>query len=536
MLNSYYTLRALAIEWDRSISGHVVDSIWTQAPGELCIGLEGGTSSCTLTFQSHAPIIGAFLKRGIGRARRKQRSLFRELSGQKILRIQVVEGERILVFETTGGMRLHAYLFGPRANIFLTDVADLPTAHFRTRFPLALPPRRPAQMPDSEEAFLAAWAAHPNKPAVTTLTRIVPFFGRTLARESLIEAGIDYSAASDISDLDRTRIFDAAIALHEKLLSPQPCLYEAPLALSLIPLHSRPDQPVKAFNAVDDAVRSFAQLALARRAFSLAYSPKHKALVAKLARAHRTLERLRQQKTTSSKESLFRRYGDLLMAAPAQAAGAQSIELPDLYADGTPVAIPLNPALNSLQNAKRYYDKARNTHQARIHLETLLSAEEAKVAHLTQRFEMLQSVGTMKELKAFEQESEKSSDVLTAKKGPFRRYALAPGFELWVGRNAKESELLTLRHARPFDLWMHARGVSGAHAILRMPGRDARPAGVLLERAAAIAAWHSKARGSAVAPVIVTPRKYVRKARKGGTGEVVVMREEEVLMVEPALP
>ena len=95
--------------------------------------------------------------------------------------------------------------------------------------------------------------------------------------------------------------------------------------------------------------------------------------------------------------------------------------------------------------------------------------------------------------------------------------------------------MLTLRHARPFDLWFHARGVSGAHAVLRLPKRDAQPSSYLIEQAAAIAAWHSKARTSSIAPVIVTPKKYVRKVRGTPLGEVTVSREE-VVMVEPALP
>ena len=104
-----------------------------------------------------------------------------------------------------------------------------------------------------------------------------------------------------------------------------------------------------------------------------------------------------------------------------------------------------------------------------------------------------------------------------------------------MGRSAKESEALTLRHARPFDLWLHARGVSGAHAVLRLPGRQSEPSSLLLKKAAAIAAWHSKARGSAMVPVIVTPRKFVRKAKGAPVGQVIVTRED-VLIVEPGLP
>jgi len=119
---------------------------------------------------------------------------------------------------------------------------------------------------------------------------------------------------------------------------------------------------------------------------------------------------------------------------------------------------------------------------------------------------------------------------------PFRRFTLEDGgYTVWVGRNARESDVLTLQHARPYDLWMHARGVTGAHVVLRLRGRTDTPSKSVIERAAAIAAYFSKARGSSLVPVIVTPRKYVRKPKRAAPGAVMVEREE-VLMVQPALP
>ena len=118
---------------------------------------------------------------------------------------------------------------------------------------------------------------------------------------------------------------------------------------------------------------------------------------------------------------------------------------------------------------------------------------------------------------------------------PFRRYAIREGYEVWVGRNARESDVLTLRHARPFDYWLHARGVPGSHAVLRLPRRNDTPPQAVLEAAARIAAYFSKARSSNLAPVIVTPRKYVRKSKGAAPGLVMVEREE-VLIVKPELP
>jgi predicted ribosome quality control (RQC) complex YloA/Tae2 family protein len=115
---------------------------------------------------------------------------------------------------------------------------------------------------------------------------------------------------------------------------------------------------------------------------------------------------------------------------------------------------------------------------------------------------------------------------------PYRRFPLPGGYEAWVGRDARANAELTTRHARPHDLWLHARGVPGAHVIVRRE-RSAvvpRPA---VEAAARLAARFSAARTSALVPVQVTERKHVRPVKGGPPGAVRVEREE-VLLVEPA--
>ncbi|MDE2732008.1 MAG: NFACT RNA binding domain-containing protein [Bacteroidota bacterium] len=532
MLNSYYVLNALAREWQGSLSGRVVHNAWTQAAGELSVALSAAPQWCTLTFLTHGPLLGAFVKPGCGRARRNQRAVFRQLSGQEIIRVRIVEGERILQIDTTGNLRLEAYLFGPRANVFLMDADGTPVGRFRTRLKGSPPDPRPAAMPESPQQFLERWATRQGMSAVKALSAVMPFFDRTLAAEALHRSGVEPGETH--SSEGALRLYEAASELHRCLLDPCPRIYRNPLALALCPMVTRADSPAEEFADTDTAVRAYAQQALAQRAFQEAYEPRRKALVAALGKAHRSVDRLRRLQMVEDRQS--QRYGDLLMAAPPQPPGAGRMELADLFQGGTPVQIPLNPALSSLENAEKYYERARNARRHRKHLDARVAREERRLKQLQANLGRLQAVRTMKELKVLDRDLAPMRASASGPRTLFRRYDLDGGYELRVGRNAKESELLTTRHARPFDLWLHARGVSGAHAVLRLPGRQDKPPAHLVEQAAAIAAWHSKARGSAIAAVIVTPRKYVRKAKGGAPGAMVVMREMEVLLVEPGLP
>lgn len=113
-------------------------------------------------------------------------------------------------------------------------------------------------------------------------------------------------------------------------------------------------------------------------------------------------------------------------------------------------------------------------------------------------------------------------------------YPLGDGWTVLVGRSDADNDRLTLRLARPDDHWLHVRGWPGSHVLLRGPEGEP-PGRARLERAAAIAAWHSKARDGGVVPVSCTLARHVTKPRGAKPGSVEI-RKEVVLKVRPALP
>lgn len=112
-------------------------------------------------------------------------------------------------------------------------------------------------------------------------------------------------------------------------------------------------------------------------------------------------------------------------------------------------------------------------------------------------------------------------------------YALPGDWRVLAGRTAADNEYLSIKLARANDWWFHVRGMPGSHVVLRVTG-DAEPDRGTLERAAAIAAYHSRAREGGVVPVSATLAKNVRKARGARVGTVQI-RKEIVLKVRPGL-
>jgi predicted ribosome quality control (RQC) complex YloA/Tae2 family protein len=110
-------------------------------------------------------------------------------------------------------------------------------------------------------------------------------------------------------------------------------------------------------------------------------------------------------------------------------------------------------------------------------------------------------------------------------------YALPGGWRVLAGRTDAANDYLSLKLARPGDLWFHIRGMPGSHVVLRVPAGET-PDRATQELAAGIAAYHSKARSAGTVAVSCTEARHVSKPRGAKPGTVTI-RKESVLKVRP---
>jgi predicted ribosome quality control (RQC) complex YloA/Tae2 family protein len=116
---------------------------------------------------------------------------------------------------------------------------------------------------------------------------------------------------------------------------------------------------------------------------------------------------------------------------------------------------------------------------------------------------------------------------MSSKGRPYRTIR-ADDFEILVGRGDAENDLLTFEVAEPEDFWLHVNGAAGSHVVVRNPDNlDELPRQVL-ERAAELAAWHSKARGGGRVEVHVCRVADVSKPRGFAAGKVLLRRFSRV--------
>ncbi len=112
-------------------------------------------------------------------------------------------------------------------------------------------------------------------------------------------------------------------------------------------------------------------------------------------------------------------------------------------------------------------------------------------------------------------------------------YELPGDWTLLVGATDDDNDYLSMTLAEPEDWWFHADGIPGSHVILRAR-TDKEPGRETLRQAAAVAAYHSKARGAGAAKVHCTRARYVTKPRNVKIGTVRVS-QGTVLKVYPGI-
>lgn len=107
-------------------------------------------------------------------------------------------------------------------------------------------------------------------------------------------------------------------------------------------------------------------------------------------------------------------------------------------------------------------------------------------------------------------------------KGRAFRSVLVEGMEVLIGKGDADNDALTFKVADNLDFWLHVAGVPGSHVIIRNPDRLSEPPRAVLERAAQLAAWHSKAREAGKVEVHWCRVADVSKPRGFAPGKVLL--------------
>ena len=239
----------------------------------------------------------------------------------------------------------------------------------------------------------------------------------------------------------------------------------------------------------------------------------------------------------------LRLYGELLTASiHLVKPGMKSVEVINYY-DGSTVTIPLDVKQSPAKNAQNYFKKYGKAKTAVKEKQIQLEENENEINYLESVLAFLENTDDVNEIESIRSELVETGYVRRRKQqGGFKekkykpaphRYTLSNGMTVLVGKNNKENDYLTLKTAGSRDLWLHTKDIPGSHVIVQSGGQELDEEAIF--EAAAIAAYHSKARTSENVPVDYVPVKYVKKPAGAKPG-MVIFTNNRTVWVNPSLP
>jgi predicted ribosome quality control (RQC) complex YloA/Tae2 family protein len=235
----------------------------------------------------------------------------------------------------------------------------------------------------------------------------------------------------------------------------------------------------------------------------------------------------------------WQKLGDLLLAYAYSIPDGSTVAAVWDY-ERNALEIPLNSELSAKENAQLYFDRARKAKNR------LGIAEDQRVRLVADRLaievlrDQVLGASTLEDLVDLEQEARsrkwlQNPNLAQTKKDdrPFEghriRTLLGPrGVTVLYGENSDANDYLTLRVAKSNDLWLHVRGNTSAHVIIRTDNQPDRIQRDQLEFAAKIAVQNSPLKHSGYVAVDYTLKKYVRKPRGAAKGTALYTHEKTV--------
>lgn len=455
--------------------------------------------------------------------------------------------KKILIFEIMGKHSNLILLNGERT--ILAGIKQYGTNVSRYRQVLPHIPYLAPQSQDkhnpfllTEEEFSAALLSGATEaPIAAALQKKIEGLSPVTAREIVARSGVE-GMVETMGAYDYHRLFTALQDFAGA--APEPAITiaaDGKEEFYYLPLTSW-GQRIVPFPAIGLLLDTFYQKKEAGNAFQSRKRELLKVLGQKRERLANTVHKQQRELAEAENGERYRVFGELLSAFLFQVPnGAETVSLENFYDGNAPIVIPLDPALSPQNNAQRYFRLYNKKKAAKDAIARHLQDNQKELAYLDSLIAHGELAQNGEELAALREECREAGYIKEKKRKIKDKPGVMPphqffyeGYEILVGRNNKGNDRLTLKTATKDDLWFHVKDIPGSHVILRRKDKENIP-GHVVQKAAAIAAWFSKARQSGNVPVDCTAVKDVKKPAGAKPG-IVIFFNQTTLYVDPATP
>ncbi len=248
-------------------------------------------------------------------------------------------------------------------------------------------------------------------------------------------------------------------------------------------------------------------------------------------------------KDAADKEQ-YKIKGDLIIANIYRIKdGQKEVEVENFYESNAPlVKISLDESLSVSQNAQRYFKKYNKLKTAQIEAKKQLDGAKNDLEYLESTLVAVENAEAESDLTQIRTElisenflnrkQDKKKKQQTSSKPMY--FKSSDGFDIYVGKNNTQNDILTLKFANSGDMWFHTKNIHGSHVVIKLGLDKNIPKTTMLE-AACLAAYYSKARNSSQVPVDYTEIRNVKKPNGAKPG-MVIYNSYNTVYVTPKKP
>ena len=516
MHNNYFFLRKLVEKLEVRLTGSSVEACFSQNKDELVLAFKQGTVEFWLKADLKYQFSCLSFPTDFSRARKNSIDLFPEIIGRVVTEIHQYQHERAFSIFLDHEVMLLFKLFGNFSNVILYE-DDRCINIFKHN----AGDEDKIKIKDLDRSL--GIVGESKSLTIENLSKEIPSFDKNILAYLELKG---FKNSNDIQT-NKDMVSDVLALLNN------PLYYIYPegdtLKFSLLP-------------GKKDA-RHFTDPIEALNYFYLEYHKKYwlnkekaglvRTLKNQLKKSNNYIKKSKEKLENLKTGGDYKQYGDIIMAnLHAIRPDMDLVELFDFY-NNQNIHIKMKTNLSPQKNAENYYRKAKNQKIEINTLEKNIESRIKQVQQLTEFLGIIESHNDLKQLRIFASKNGliKKKNEPTTDKPLFKIYEHM-GFQILVGRNARNNDELTFKYGYKEDLWLHAKDVKGSHVLIKYrPGTNfPRP---VIQIAAQLAAYNSSNKNSDTCPVIFTSKKYVRKS-KGMPAGAVFLDKEDIIFVRPS--
>lgn len=514
MYNNYHFFVHLTAQLKHKLSDCIVSESYSQKKGEVVIHFENPTNQSQFIIQ--ATLTGDFTCLNFPdqyfRAKRNTLDVFKELIGKQVTDVQQIENDRAFIVHFQNDFSLLFKMHGNRSNLILYRGNQILSVYNSKLIKdLSLDLNSLAKTVDySFEAFLENGA----KKTFPTLGKTVWEYMEIQHVDQLNQHDQYTWITNLLRGFDNSEFFLAK--------------YQDEVILTML----KTGEVLERYTDPIEALKAYYQAHFRYNVIEKLRNTIRSKIQVKINHAKQYSDKCNLSLKELEAGVSPQQTADIIMANLYNIPiGAEQVELFDFY-NNQNIHVKLSAKETPQKVAERLYKKAKRRPLEIANLKEHLNSKLQAIAQCESDLAIAEQSQSYKELSEIVKRYEKISQQDSVEVHEQFKHVEFMQYHIYIGRNAANNDLLTMKFAHKDDLWLHARDVTGAHVIIKNKSGQKTPKPVI-EKAAALAAYYSERRNDSLCPVMVTEKKFVRKV-KGAPKGAVKVEKEKVLMVTPS--